>query len=883
MNIRAMTTVFFLTLAMMLVSCSGNTSQDYLTEGRKLLEQGNPGGAVVLFKSALEKNPGEYALQFELGRAYFMLGKFDQAETEYQKCYRQQPDDPKLNLAIAELHVARNNATAALVHLGQFEKASGPSSLSRELAGLALYKDNRPDEARQALEESIALDGSRVMPRLELARFYVLRGNPEKARGLIEDALAKSPNDAKVLRFKADLIHQQGNNAEAYDAYVKVVAQDRYDEYARYMVGMLLLQAGKDEEAEKALKSMQADLKDSPQALILEGMLAARKNDYPAAAALFQRSVAIRPSLDGYFRLGVALQTIGDLESALSQFRIVVDKVPDYVPARRLIASILMMQGRVDEATREAELILEKRPNDAVAHLVLGKAYLAKGDNAKAEKEFETTFALDPSQTAALLQVGAIRLADGRTREAYEDLQMAVSSAPDNLLARTAMYNFHLARRETVEAEKVVLEGLNGSKQDAVLYCMLVPLYAGMNDEPKALDAIAKAHKADPAFADAYMLGFKLHAAAGRNEQALAECDAFLAQNPNAQAFLMASGALLDLLGRSSEADARFAKALEGHDPRVVVLVAGREIAAGRVEKGTRMLEQELATTGNPQLREALALQYVREKQLSKALALYDAIEVNSPRDAAMGKYRLQTMAGLHADAAATGQRLMEREPASPLGALLMATAHERMGKREEGLRELDEAYRKHQSPELLIALGAMSERGGDLAKAENYYRSGLKIREDYEPALMGLANVLMLRGEYGPSIGMYERVLRVQPDNVVALNNLAMAYVEKGKDPRKALQYALQAYVLLPDSVDVLDTVGTALLANGRAEEAVRAYVRALELMPDNPTLRYRLAEAHFKAGQKEQATNEVRAALQGVDFKEAAKARELLKKLGN
>lgn len=867
----------------LLAGCASDRGDDFLAEGRKLMQQGNPGGAVVLFKNALEKNPSDYTLHLELGRAYHKLGKYDLADVELQKCYRQKPDDPELNLALGELYVARNKPDLALEHLGKFEAASGATAASRELSGLAYHQAGRAVEARQALEQSFALEPGRLSARLALSRFHLYRGEVAAARNVIDKALEVAPDNGEALTLKGDLLLRKGEDAEALEVFRRVTAGNPYDEYARYMVGALLLQSGKDAEAAAAAAAMRADFKDSALLLMLEGMLASKRQDYAEAASLFQRSVAMRPSVDGYFKLGVALFAKGDAESAVSQFRMVLDATPEHTAARRMVATILLGQRRVDEAMTEARKVLEINPGDAPAHLLLANAYLAKGDRQNAETEFEASLARDPGQLNALLQVSALRQADGRMDEALEDLRLAVVANPDNIIARNAIYAFHLGRGELDKAEKVVREGLNGTAQDAVLYTMLVPLYGGERDEAKALDAIAKAHAADPKFADAYLMGLRLHAGAGRTEQALAESDAYLALVPDSPGFLVASGAMLDLLGRTDEADARFAKALEGKDPRVVLVVANREAAAGRTEKSRQILEAALAQNDVESIREALAVLLVRENKADEALALYSKIEAARPRDALLGRYRLLTFMGRHQEAVDVARKLGQRDTSSPLAPILAASAYERMQQRDLGLQELETAYRQTSAPELLVAMGGLSERGGDFAKAETYYRADLKANPDDVSGLMALATLHMRRNEVAQAIPLYERVLRLFPENVIAMNNLAMAYVQKGGHQRKALHLALQAYTRSPESVDVLDTLGTCLMVNDRADEATRAFGRAVATAPANPTLRYRLAEAHYKAGRKDKAAEEARKALESNDFPESAKARELLRKSGN
>lgn len=868
------------------VSCSVDKSPDFLAEGRKLMDTGNAAGAVVLFRNALEKNPADYTLHLELGRAYIALAKHDLAEAELQKCLRQQPDDPTLNLALGELYVARNAPAKAFAHLARFEQSKGETAGSRELMGLALAQAHSPDEAQGALERSIALDPKRITPRLALARLFLYKGDLNRASAIVDEALAVGPEDRAALSLRGDLLLRLGDAPSALEVFRKVARLSPADDYARYMSGLLALQTGDVAGAATVAGTMNKDFKDNPLTLLLDGSLAAQRQDYTLAASLFQRSLAMRPSLEGYYKLGMALYGKGDLETALSQFNRVLEVTPEYDAARRMTVTILLAQRRVAEARQEAQRIVQRNPSDAAAHFLLASGHMAAGDRAAAESAFKAGLSLQPTNVPALVQLSRLKQADGRHDEALQDLKAAVLAVPDDLAVRNALFAYHLARGERDKARQVIADGMRGTPQDAILHTMLVTVYANMGDEAGALDAVAKAHKADPDFADAYLAGLRLHAGAGRVEQALAESEAYLARKPDAPGFLLASGAMLDLLGRTAEADIRFGKALAANDPRVALAVAERAVASGQDDKARQILEAALQQHDLESLRDALAMQLARMGKPDEALALFTVIGAQRPREALMGRYRLLTHLGRHQDAGETARELARHEGASPLPTILEAAALERMGQRQQGVALLETAHRKTGDPELLLTMGGMLERDGDEARVESCYRDALKARPDHVPTLLAYAGLDMRRKEYAKATALYEKAVSLAPDDVVALNNLAMAYVERGGrdgQAQKALRLALQAYTRAPDNPSVLDTLGTCMMANGRADDASRAYGRAVVAVPGNPSLRYRHAEAHFKAGRKDRAAAELRVALETPDFSEAAKAHDLLRKTGN
>ena len=101
------------------------------------------------------------------------------------------------------------------------------------------------------------------------------------------------------------------------------------------------------------------------------------------------------------------------------------------------------------------------------------------------------------------------------------------------------------------------------------------------------------------------------------------------------------------------------------------------------------------------------------------------------------------------------------------------------------------------------------------------------------------LAGVLeMKRGDPGKASGYFEWALRATPDQVPLLEWHAAALAASGRYPDAA--YELEhASALQPDSVDVLRLLGLARYDADRTGDAILAWMRAMDLLPDPYTER--------------------------------------------
>jgi putative PEP-CTERM system TPR-repeat lipoprotein len=144
----------------------------------------------------------------------------------------------------------------------------------------------------------------------------------------------------------------------------------------------------------------------------------------------------------------------------------------------------------------------------------------------------------------------------------------------------------------------------------------------------------------------------------------------------------------------------------------------------------------------------------------------------------------------------------------------------------------------------------------------------------------MYLGDVYLKEGKREAAIAQYQSLLRDDPKNVRALNNMAWSLQQAG-DPR-ALDYAHQAFQLKPNDGIVADTLGWLLVTQGKLNEGLQVMLKAVSLSPENPVIRFHLAQALVQAGDNVRACNELKILLEsGKPFAQADEVRALLKRL--
>jgi tetratricopeptide (TPR) repeat protein len=153
------------------------------------------------------------------------------------------------------------------------------------------------------------------------------------------------------------------------------------------------------------------------------------------------------------------------------------------------------------------------------------------------------------------------------------------------------------------------------------------------------------------------------------------------------------------------------------------------------------------------------------------------------------------------------------------------------------------------------------------------------------------LAMLLQITGRFEESAALYQKILALQPDNVIAINNLAWILCEEQGKFEQALELAHRGLKIVPDYVDLIDTRGVVYYQLGKFDRAVQDFTRCLKLYPDGVSpaaaSHLHLGRALAKLGQKSEAVENLRKALDlnteigGLSVAENAEAQRLVKEL--
>ena len=150
-----------------------------------------------------------------------------------------------------------------------------------------------------------------------------------------------------------------------------------------------------------------------------------------------------------------------------------------------------------------------------------------------------------------------------------------------------------------------------------------------------------------------------------------------------------------------------------------------------------------------------------------------------------------------------------------------------------------------------------------DLAGARRSLEEAVRLAPQAAGIMLVLAQLEEEAGEFDAAIAQYRRVLKVEPNNTVALNNLAFALAVRRNAVEEALPLARLAARLAPSSGTALDTLGWVEHLLGHQDVAEGLLEQAVQLAPAGAEIRLHAAIVFLANGKRDRAEVELREAL--------------------
>ena len=174
-------------------------------------------------------------------RLYLALERWEQASVELAAVAEARPDDPVVHHELARTLARLGDWEGALLAAQRAWDLSASPSSARELAR-CLFELDRPEAWKQLLDEAIAKHPEDKRLRLMQIEFLARSGQEERASPMLDAYLERFPDDARVLANRGSWRYRSGDYAGALRDLERSIELEPRDPFARFNRGLAWIQ-----------------------------------------------------------------------------------------------------------------------------------------------------------------------------------------------------------------------------------------------------------------------------------------------------------------------------------------------------------------------------------------------------------------------------------------------------------------------------------------------------------------------------------------------------------------------------------------------------------------------------------------------------------------
>jgi tetratricopeptide (TPR) repeat protein len=637
---------------------------------------------------------------------------------------------------------------------------------------------------------------------------------------IADGLLARNPNSWEGHKLTGDLDilatgreYRAGHSPEAKKALEQGIVEYRHaltlkpgDSTITLALGRGLVIDGEIAEAQSLFKGMVAKDKTDLAPYYELYRLAVAQRNLPDAEAILKSAIQNNPK-NTQLRMALvqfyfATKKQADVLSALNTMKGDLSQFPDaYLQA----GDFYMRVGATDDAVKQYEEGIHKdsrRTTTYLKHEI--EAYIRGGKLPVANEKNEAILKIDPKDPDARGLKATFLLDKGDVNQAMGELQSVVTARPNNFVARFNLGRAHFARGEYEQA-----------RQEFDTAIQLRPDYL-----------------------PARLAQTQVALIRGDTEAALHDSDELLRVAPNSIQGRVMKAASLQRLGRYDEA---------------------RQLLEDVLAKQPNQVETLLE----------LGVLDLAQKKNKEAIDLFHRASVANPDNlrGLLGESRAYLLDG-QADKAV--QLIQEEVQKHPERLDLIRE----LGNTQAGVGQFEAAIQTYQGllarttdprqqADLLVRISQAAIKKGDLQQSINSMEKAHQDQPNNAPVMVNLAMLYELQKKPDIARKYYEQSIKVDPNNALALNNLAYLITESNGDLDQALTYATRAKQVLPKFPEINDTLGWIYLKKNLTDNALDTFRDLVVQAPQSPVYHYHYAMALLQKGDRETAKKECQSAL--------------------
>lgn len=903
-------------------ACGGKGEADLMASAKQYLEKRDAKAAVIELKNLLEKNPQSAEGRFLLGKALLESGDAAGADVELKRALEYKHPESEVVPVRARALLALGQARKVLDEYGSTDLKDPLVNIELQVAlAQAHAAIGAHDEARAAVDRALAISSVYAPALLMKAKLQAVAGELDAALATTDDLLGRAPDNTDALQFKADvLLHAKGDRAGALALYRRAVEVRKDLAEAQASIFTVLLAERDLDGAAKQLEEVKKQRPTHPRTRFMEAQLAFAKSDYKAAREILQVLLRTAPENQRVLQLAGAVEfQLGALPQAETMLARAVQIAPGAIDARRLLAETYLRTRQPSKTLATLKPLLDQGTPTADVLALAAQAHLLEGDPKTAQQLFTKAAQIKPDDKRLNAAVALSQIGKGNADAAFAELQRLAASDQGRSVDM-ALITARLQRRE-FDGALAAIEALERKQPDSPVPALMRGRVLGMKrDFAGARKSFEAALAKDPKYLPAVAGLAAVDLREKKPDAARQRFDELIKRDPKNVPALLAYAELKQRTGAPpAEVSKLYADAVAAGPSDLQARLALIDYLARSNDKpGALAAAQaaEAALPNNLEVLERLGRSQLAAGDRQQALSSFGKITAVRP-DLASGHIGIASVhlaAGDLPAALQAARKALAGDPDSVLAHRMVIALYLQQKlpqKAIEAARELQkrrpddatgflaegdvEASQKRWDPALAAYRAALGKNDPGMAatrvhsalvaaqrapEATRFADGWLKEHPNDLAFRFHLGDMALATGDMALAETRYLEVAQAQPENALALNNVAWLKMRQKKPG--ALDYAERAVKAAPNQAPLMDTLAMVLSAEKQHPRAIEVQKQVVAKSPQVAGFRLNLAKIYVAAGDKAQARQELEALSKLKDFAGQPEVARLLKEVG-
>jgi len=883
--------LFAATLVITMFGCGKKSSEESVTIAKAFIQENQLDAAIIELKNAAQKAPELPATRLLLGQLYLEIGQLAAGEKELNKALELGSNVNDVLPLLSQVYY----------YSDQFDLASGLSleglttpqalstvSLMRYLASLRSRTGDAPFELEELVTDLSELD-KLLAQSYEAFNVSDFKQSTELLKRLEQSNYR--PMDTEYLQ--AILNYQQGDFGSAAESFAKVNQLMPYINTVNFQEIEALIKAKRYEVAENKTDVLLKINQDQPLLNLFKAKIAYAREEYEPALGFAEKSIQNGvDNPEARLIAGVSAYKVEALEKAYQHLINLSNRRGfENNDVQRLLAHVQLSLGYSDAAANSLKNITDLRTEDVDLFSLTGMKLAAIGDLAGAKELLAKASELDDSNVSSKYREAMINI--GSDENAVIDgLNALLTQDPAVSQGWMQLAMSHVRNGDQKAALEVASQWGQTDPVNGETLKGLVHLKG--NNTEQAVSALKAALEIDPKQMGAHQYLLQAYEKSQQYDALYRQAEQVLTFAPDNISALVSIASAGQALGKSKEADVLLTQMIEQDKNNLLAYVALAVSARyqGEPQRVIDILAPHHAALPSLGMM-LLGDTYLQLGQSDLALTTYQAWSVKTPtvlmpilRVIGLSELKGDDIGALKLTEDALKQfpnqpalhmlkvnfltKLERFSEANKLVALLKSLDTNKslvlldfyegqlaLGQKNFPLAEelLANHYSKSPSFTSAIMLAKAMQGNSHINAAKKILEAELaKLTAPSARMRHAIAEFFQYNGLYKEAAAQYDILLKEQGETAASLNNLAYV-LQQDKQLDKALLLAKKALVLVPESSQIMDTLGWIEYELGNLPDAYKYLSDALRLAPNANFIMLHLAQVQIALGQQQQA----------------------------